>query len=89
MERDKINRLQISVYNQGQGIAAEDIPMVFERFYKGDKSRGLDRRGTGLGMYIAKTIIAAHGEDIWVTSAQDKDCQFTFTLKEAPTGEKR
>ena len=56
--------------------------MVFERFYKGDKSRGLDRRGTGLGMYIAKTIVAAHGEDIWVTSAQGKDCQFTFTLKE-------
>ena len=89
MEKDKKNRLQISVYNQGQGIAAEDIPMVFERFYKGDKSRGLDRSGTGLGMYIAKTIVAAHGEDIWVTSAQGKDCQFTFTLKEAPTGEKR
>jgi signal transduction histidine kinase len=63
--------------------------MVFERFYKGDKSRGLDRQGTGLGMYIAKTIITAHGEDIWVTSAQGKDCQFAFTLKEAPAGDKR
>jgi signal transduction histidine kinase len=88
-ENEKKNKLQISVYNQGQGIAAEDIPMVFERFYKGDKSRGLDRQGTGLGMYIAKTIITAHGEDIWVTSAQGKDCQFAFTLKEAPAGDKR
>ena len=82
-ENEKKNKLQVSVYNQGQGIAAEDIPMVFERFYKGDKSRGLDRRGTGLGMYIAKTIISAHGEDIWVTSAEGKDCQFTFTLTAA------
>jgi len=81
-ESDRKNKILISVYNQGQGIAPEDIPMVFERFYKGDKSRGLDRRGTGLGMYIAKTIVTAHGEDIWVTSAQGKDCQFTFTLKE-------
>jgi signal transduction histidine kinase len=88
-ENEKKNKIQISVYNQGQGIAAEDIPMVFERFYKGDKSRGLDRRGTGLGMYIAKTIIAAHGEDIWVTSAEGRDCQFAFTLKEAPAGDKR
>ncbi len=80
--KDKKNRLQVSVYNQGQGIANEDLPMVFDRFYKGDKSRGLDRRGTGLGLYIAKTIITAHGEDIWVTSVEGRDCQFTFTLKE-------
>ena len=84
-EKDKKNRIQISVYNQGVGIAAEDLPMVFDRFYKGDKSRGLDRRGTGLGLYISKTIIAAHGEDIWVTSVEGKDCQFSFTLKEAPS----
>ncbi len=83
-EKNKKNRIQISVYNQGVGIAAEDLPMVFDRFYKGDKSRGLDRRGTGLGLYISKTIIAAHGEDIWVTSVEGKDCQFSFTLKQAP-----
>lgn len=82
-DKNKKNKIQISVYNQGIGIAAEDLPMVFERFYKGDKSRGLDRRGTGLGLYISKTIVAAHGEDIWVTSVEGKDCQFSFTLKEA------
>jgi signal transduction histidine kinase len=83
LDKDKKSRIQVSVYNQGMGISAEDLPLVFERFYKGDKSRGLDRRGTGLGLYIAKTIIAAHGEDIWVTSVEGKDCQFSFTLKQA------
>ncbi len=82
-EKGKKGRIRVAVYNQGQGIAAEDLPLVFERFYKGDKSRGLDRRGTGLGLYICKTIVAAHGEDIWVTSVEGKDCQFTFTIKEA------
>ncbi|MBQ2805684.1 MAG: HAMP domain-containing histidine kinase, partial [Clostridia bacterium] len=79
---DKKHKLQVSVYNQGAGIAAEDLPFVFERFYKGDKSRGLDRNGVGLGLYICKTIIAAHGEDIWASSAQGKDCKFSFTLTE-------
>jgi signal transduction histidine kinase len=79
---DRKNKLQISIYNQGDGIAAEDLPFVFERFYKGDKSRGLDRRGVGLGLYISKTIIAAHGEEIWANSVQGKDCQFCFTLTE-------
>ena len=74
------NKIQVSVYNSGQGIAQSDIPFVFERFYKGDKSRGLDKKGAGLGLYIAKTIIAAHNEEIWVTSEYGKDCQFNFTL---------
>lgn len=77
---DRRNKLRVSVYNQGSGIAQEDIPFVFERFYKGDKSRGLDKKGAGLGLYIAKTIIAAHHEEIWVSSEQGKDCRFTFTL---------
>lgn len=79
---DEKNKIQVSVYNQGEGIAAEDIPFVFERFYKGDKSRGLDRKGVGLGLYISKTIIAAHGEKIWANSVQGKDCRFSFTLTE-------
>lgn len=77
------NKVLISVYNQGRGIAQEDIPFVFERFYKGDKSRGLDKKGAGLGLYIAKTIIAAHHEEIWVTSEEGRDCQFSFTLPRA------
>jgi signal transduction histidine kinase len=73
-------RVTVSVYNEGEGIAAEDLPFVFERFYKGDKSRGLDKSGAGLGLFIAKTIMDAHNEKIWVESEQGKFCRFSFRL---------
>lgn len=79
----KEDHVQISVYNEGEGIAAEDIPFVFERFYKGDKSRGLDKSGVGLGLFISKTIMDAHDERIWVRSEQGKFCEFNFTLPRA------
>jgi len=74
------DRVCVSVYNEGVGIAAEDLPYVFERFYKADKSRGLDKSGVGLGMFIAKTIIEAHHEKIWVESEEGQWCRFSFTL---------
>lgn len=80
----KDKKIQVSVYNEGNGIPTEDQPYVFERFYKSDKSRGLDKTGVGLGLYIAKTIIAAHGEKIWVESEPGKNCEFFFTLPRAP-----
>ena len=70
----------VKVFNEGQGIPPEDIPFVFERFYKGDKSRSLDKSGVGLGMFISKTIIEAHGETISVVSDYGQNCEFTFTL---------
>lgn len=70
----------VSVYNEGEGILAEELPYVFERFYKSDKSRGLDKSGAGLGLYISKTIIDAHGEEIWVKSVHGEYCEFVFTL---------
>ncbi len=70
----------VTVYNEGPGIPPEDIPYVFERFYKSDKSRSLDKTGVGLGMFIAKTIIDAHKETISVESEYGKNCAFTFTL---------
>ena len=82
--REKDKKVVISVYNEGQGIPAEDIPYVFERFYKSDKSRGLDKSGVGLGLFIAKTIIKAHDQDIWVKSEFGQYCEFGFTLEELP-----
>lgn len=76
----KRKKIIVSVYNQGEGIAPEDVPFVFERFYKADKSRGLDRSGVGLGMFIAKTIIDAHHEAIWVESHHHESCEFFFSL---------
>ena len=78
--KDKDKQIKVSVYNEGQGIPEEDIPFVFDRFYKSDKSRGMDKTGVGLGLYIARTIIEAHRQKIWVESEQGKWCKFTFTL---------
>ncbi len=73
-------KIVTSVYNEGVGISEDDLPYIFDRFYKSDKSRGLDKTGVGLGMYIARTIIEAHGENISCESEYGKWCRFTFTL---------
>lgn len=69
----------IRVGNTGPTIAAEELPLIFERFHKTDKSRSTDRDGVGLGLYIVKTIVLAHGEDVYVTSVDGKT-EFTFTM---------
>lgn len=79
-EGSRRRKAVVKVYNEGQGIPPEDIPFVFERFYKGDKSRSLDKSGVGLGMFISKTIIEAHKETISVASEYGKSCEFSFTL---------
>lgn len=81
--KQKNKKVFVSVYNEGQGISPEDLPFVFDRFYKSDKSRGLDKSGVGLGLYISKTIIDAHGQEIWVKSAHGEYCEFVFTLEKA------
>ena len=80
VKRQRGKKVIVSVYNEGQGISEADLPYVFERFYKSDKSRGLNKTGVGLGLFISKTIIDAHGEKIWVESEYEKDCCFNFTL---------
>ena len=69
----------VSVRNEGETIPAEELPLVFDRFHKMDKSRSQNREGWGLGLYIVKTIICSHGEDISVTSGGGVT-EFTFTL---------
>lgn len=73
-------KAQISIRNTGCGIAKEDAAHIFERFYKADKSRGINRDGTGIGLYLVKNIIKAHGEDIILTSKEGEFAQFVFTL---------
>jgi len=75
-------KIRVSVFNEGVGIPEGDLPYVFDRFYKTDKSRGLDKTGVGLGLYICRTIIEAHKEKIWVESVSGEWCRFTFTLTE-------
>lgn len=76
----KDKKAVISVRNSGDGIPAEEIPCLFDRFYKSDRSRGLDKTGTGLGLYIVKTNINMHGEDITVKSVPGEFTEFRFTL---------
>ncbi len=74
------DKVSVSVFDEGIGISKEDLPNVFDRFYKSDKSRGLDRTGVGLGLYIVKTIMDNLGEQITVDSVQGEYCNFTLTL---------
>ena len=69
----------VTVRNTGETIPPEELPLIFDRFHKTDKSRSRDRDGVGLGLWIVKTLIGAHGEDIWVES-RDGVTSFTFTL---------
>ena len=79
--KDEKDYVSVSVYNEGVGISEEDLPHVFDRFYKSDKSRGLDKSGTGLGLYIAKTITEALGGSIKAESEYNNYCRFTIRLK--------
>ncbi|MDR2655869.1 MAG: HAMP domain-containing histidine kinase [Oscillospiraceae bacterium] len=70
----------IGIKNSGDGISKTEIQQVFDRFYKTDKSRSLDKSGVGLGLNIVKTIIALHGGDIIVNSVLGEYCEFVVSL---------
>ncbi len=72
-----------SVRNTGKGIPREECGKIFERFYKTDKSRGENKKGIGLGLYMVKSIIDAHNQDIFVSSQEDAFAEFTFSLQKA------
>ena len=77
--REGGGKAYISVSNEGETIPADELPLVFDRFHKLDKSRSQNRDGWGLGLYIVKTIVCSHGENISVTS-RDGKTEFTFTM---------
>ena len=73
------HKAHISIYNDGETIPAEELPLLFDRFHKLDKSRSQNRDGWGLGLYIVRTIVCSHGENISVSS-RDGRTEFTFTM---------
>ena len=73
-------KARVTVRNVGDTIPAEELPLLFERFHKSDKSRSEDKDGYGLGLYIVKTILQQHKEDISVTS-ENGVTTFTFSLR--------
>ena len=72
-------RAYVSVENRGETIPPDELPYIFDRFHKADKSRSANRDGVGLGLYIVKTILDTHKEDIFVTSSGGVT-KFVFTL---------
>ncbi|NLB30017.1 MAG: sensor histidine kinase, partial [Clostridiales bacterium] len=70
----------VSIENEGETISEGDMPMIFDRFYKTDRSRGLDKEGVGLGLYLVKTILDRHNQNVYVTS-KNGVTKFTFTLE--------
>jgi two-component system phosphate regulon sensor histidine kinase PhoR len=75
------NKVIVRVTDNGEGIDKENIPRLFERFYRVDKSRARKEGGSGLGLSIVKHIIEAHNEKIYVESEADVGSEFSFTLE--------
>ena len=85
-QKDKIT---VSVEDNGPGIENSELDMIWDRFYKSDKSRSRDKTGTGLGLAIVKNIINEHNQQIWVESESGKGTVFTFTLDRTDEGDKK
>ena len=79
----KNERIFVSVKDKGCGISKENLPKIWDRFYKIDSSRGKDRKGTGLGLAIVKEIINSHHQNINVISTEGVGTEFIFTLERA------
>lgn len=77
---DMFDKVMVEVADDGIGIAQEDIPRVFERFFRTDKSRSREQGGTGLGLSIVKHILEAHGERITLRSTPGEGSTFSFSL---------
>ena len=78
-----------TVKNSGMGIKQSEIPLVFDRFYKTDKSRSKDKKGLGLGLYLVRSIIRMHGGEITAQSEYGQYCEFDVSLPKKQTGKKQ
>jgi signal transduction histidine kinase len=78
--REQEDTLQVDVTDQGPGLSDEELSLVFERFYRGDKARARATGGAGLGLTIVKQLVEAHGGRVWAESEAGKGATFSFAL---------
>lgn len=81
--RELADTVEVSIKNSGDGINSNELSRIFERFYKVDKSRSLDSKGAGLGLYIVKMMVEMHGGRIYARSDSRSEAEFVFTLPKA------
>lgn len=83
----KDGRAYCAVRNSGAGVPSHEMPRLFERFYKSDKSRSLDKNGVGLGLYIVKSVISLHQGEIVVRSVEGEYTEFAFWIPDPEPAE--
>lgn len=79
------DRLYVQVEDQGMGIGAEDLPYIFDYFYRAEQSRARETGGSGIGLAIVKAMVEAHGGEISVESTLDSGSRFTFWIPDVPS----
>ena len=78
---DEIDSIRVEIEDNGKGIAAKDLPNIFERFYRTDASRNSAQGGSGIGLSIVKKIIEDHGGYIWATSKVGEGTCMHFVIR--------
>src|SRR3989338_8093131 len=74
------SRILIEIIDNGIGIPSDELPKLFEEFYRASNARELERDGTGLGLSIAKRVVEMHNGKIWVESEEGKGSKFSIEL---------
>lgn len=78
---DEVDSIRVEIEDNGKGIAAKDLPNIFERFYRTDASRNSSKGGSGIGLSIVKKIIEDHGGYIWATSKENEGTCMHFVIR--------
>ena len=81
--QEEPDAVRVDVVDTGEGVPPADLPHIFDRFYRGEKSRVRGQGGAGLGLAIARGLVEAHGGRIWAQSAPGKGARFSFVLPKA------
>ena len=78
---DEVDSIRVEIEDNGMGVAAKDLPNIFERFYRTDASRNSSKGGSGIGLSIVKKIIEDHGGYIWATSKENEGTCMHFVIR--------